>query len=109
MSRREPNPDLEAAMEHFFAEARLNLFPKLKAARFAVAVMDGRVDAKLALEIGASLLLDKPILLVMQKGIKLAPRLRMVADEVIEYETIRDPITQAAMAAAIQRMLEKKP
>jgi hypothetical protein len=66
--RKPTKPELEATMEEFFAEARLNLFPKLKSCRFAVTMLDGRVDAKLALEIGASLLLNKPILLVVMKG-----------------------------------------
>lgn len=114
MSRRPPDrrrdpDDLKVALEHFLNEARLNLFPKLKATSLVIPVVDGHINARLALELGASLLLDKPILLVVLKGTVVPPRLRMVVDEWIEVDDIRDPAGQAKLASAIERTLARKP
>lgn len=48
----------------------------------AMAPSDGP-DVKFAMEIGLSIMLDKPILILAQTGQKIPPKLRAVADEVL--------------------------
>jgi hypothetical protein len=100
----------EKALREFLERARHEMFPKMKSSAMVLSILpDGvKVDAKLALELGAALLFDKPIIIIVAKNEKVSPRLRMVADEYIEYEGgIDNPATQAKLQAAILRTVER--
>ena len=69
------NPDQMAALEEFLNRARRDLFPKLKSSALSVCILTGHVDAKLAMELGACILFNKPILILIQTGTPIHPRL----------------------------------
>lgn len=65
-------------------------------------------DVQQATELGAALLMDKPILLVCPRGRKLPVRLRRAADFVVDNWDPDDPDAQERMVAAMRQMgLEK--
>ena len=99
----------EEAFQQFFEAARRDLFPKLKASAMVISILNGEVDCKLAIELGASILFDKPLIIAIQKGTTVSPRLRQAVDEWIEYEgsPMQDPMFQARMAAAIRRVMDR--
>src|SRR5262245_50236554 len=61
-------------------------------------------DVKQATELGAMLLLDKPILLVLAPGARLPTRLAKAADVVIEDWNPDDPESGARLAEAARRL-----
>jgi hypothetical protein len=68
----------------------------------------GKFDVQQATELGAALLMDKPILLVCPRGRKLPVRLRRAADFVVDNWDPDDPDAQERMVAAMRQMgLEK--
>lgn len=63
------------------------------------------MDIHQALEIGASLLLGKPLLLVVVPGAKVPPGLAKAADEIVEIDgDVNTPANQVRMRAALKRM-----
>jgi len=82
-----------------------NLVPLLKDASVTVSLVPtGETDLKYALELGLSIMMDKPIIAVVTPGAKVPSRLLRVADAIVEGdlghpETLRDRIT-----AAIERL-----
>lgn len=67
----------------------------------------GKPDAKFCVETGMALMLDKPIILLVDRGAHVPPKLRLVADEIIEAD-INDEADRARIAplvaAAMQRL-----
>jgi hypothetical protein len=83
-----------------------DLFPKLKGSRFAMAIIEGGPDVKLCLEVGASLLLDKPLLLLVKRGSFLVPlKLRNIADAVVEFDSFSDVEARLEIQEAVRRIL----
>ena len=74
------DPDFKA----WAADVHENLLPKLNASAFTVSLVpEGEADVKYAVELGLSIMLDKPIVLVATEGQPLPERLLRVADKVI--------------------------
>lgn len=67
----------------------------------------GNFDVKYAVELGMALMLDKPIILIVQPGAVIPARLRKVADAVIEadLDTERGRAHVARQLRAITRKL----
>lgn len=67
----------------------------------------GKPDAKFCVETGLALMMDKPIILLVDRGAHVPAKLRLVADEVIEVN-LSDPRDAAAaskkVAAAMARL-----
>lgn len=79
-----------------------DLVPKLQDSALCVSLVpNGPTDVKFAVELGMSIMLDKPILALVQAGTKVPERLVRVADRIVEY----DPDNMAGAAAAIQQAL----
>lgn len=62
-------------------------------------VPKGETDVKFAVELGLSIMLDKPILALAQPGAPIPPKLRQVADRIIvadlDLEEDRERVAQA--------------
>jgi hypothetical protein len=56
----------------------------------SLTIYSGGVDGKLALELGASVLLDKPIIVMVAPGAKVPKKVVRVADKIIEAD-LDDP------------------
>lgn len=99
--------EIEEFYRRLAAGAQADLIPKMRQSFMSITLLDGTVDCKLALEIGVALLLDKPLLIVaIGKNVQVSPRLRQIADLVIEGETFDDAI-KAKMQAEVERLMRR--
>jgi hypothetical protein len=111
MSDKKKTPT-DQEMDQFFREmqahAEVDLFPKLKNSRMSVSIIDQTPDVKMCMELGASMYFDKPIVLIVKRGVHFIPaRLRKLADAVIEYEyDFKEPKVQAAIQEVMARLLK---
>lgn len=82
--------------------------PKIAASAFTISLMPaGKPDIKFAVELGLSIMLNKPIIIVKEPGQVLPDKLLKVADDVIEVEWRGSPIaTKNAIADAISRYVD---
>lgn len=81
------------------------LVPQLKDSAVAVAICpaDEQLDAKFCVELGAMIMLDKPILAFVAPGRHIPDKLLLVADEIVQADITTDE-GQASMRAALERM-----
>ena len=70
-------------------------------------VPQGETDIKFAVELGLSIMMDKPLILVVLPGRTVPQRLRRAADAVIEGE-IQHPKTAARISAALDQIMSKE-
>lgn len=79
------------------------LVPKLENSSFAVALcpIEGphKVDAKFAVELGAMIMLDKPIIAVVAPGTTVPRKLEQVADKIIFADLQDDDASEKIMSA----------
>lgn len=68
---------------------------------------DREGDVKFWVELGASIMLDKPILAVSFTGEDLPPKLLAIADEVVVLERGVNPAASEELAVAIRRLMER--
>lgn len=79
------DPDFDA----WEADVRTNLVPKLRDSACTVSLVStSEPDAKIAVELGLSLLLDKPIIFVVLDGAQPNENMRRVARKIIETDDI---------------------
>lgn len=83
------------------------LVPMIDASAVSVSIVpnDG-ADVKFAVELGISLMLDKPIVLAVVPGRKVPEHLARVADEIIELD-IKSPDTSRLVQEAVRRVLDR--
>lgn len=68
-----------------WAESVMNdTLPKMESSHSAVTLWTGKPDAKIMVETGAAVLLDKPIILAVFNRFEIPNKLRRVADEIVE-------------------------
>jgi hypothetical protein len=85
---------------------RAQLIPKMKDSASVLMIapdMNTSFDIEFALQIGASILLEKPLILLVHNGRSIPPKLRAIADRIIE--TDMDKMTMDA--PEIQRQLQQ--
>ena len=89
-----------------FAEAALTeLVPKLRDSFCTVSLVPtGKTDVKFSLELGFSIMLDKPIIAVVEPGTQVPAKLVAVADDIIEGD-LGDPDLEERLHTALQRVL----
>ena len=98
----DPLNDPEAGK--FLDRFRREALPHIKDSICTVALLDSTVDVKMMLEIGASVLLEKPIIVLHHRGgIEIPRRLRQLATAIIEFDSIDDPETKCQFMAAIEK------
>jgi hypothetical protein len=103
--------EIEAFMRGLADGLMTDILPKMRASFVSLASIDGNIDIKICLEVGAALLLDKPLIIVASKGTWIPLKLRQVAEAVIDTEDLRDPAAreriQNAMKEAMRRLRGK--
>jgi hypothetical protein len=97
------DPDVKAYLDH----AEKEMLPKMKDSALTISLFHGEVDIKQCLEIGAAILLDKPIILVASKDKPIPANLKRVASAIIECDDTKDPSTWAKVNAAISKVLDE--
>lgn len=79
---------------HFQQVVSEGLVPKLEDSSFCVSLCPTqgphKVDAKFAVELGAMIMLDKPIIAVVNPGTPLPKKLELVADKVVWADITTD-------------------
>lgn len=85
---------------------RRELVPMIERSSVTVSLVpEGETDVKFAVELGLSIMLDKPIILVVAPGTKVPNKLAMVATEIVEVDWRADPKEgQMSIGDAIQRV-----
>lgn len=84
---------------------KAELIPKIGASAFVASMVTGtEPDIKFAVELGLSILMDKPIIAVVTPGVKVPDKLAMVCDRLIEGD-LNDPQgTSRRMAETIAEL-----
>lgn len=73
-------------MKEFLKHAEDEMFPSMQGSSMCISICDSSADAKLAIELGACLLFDKPLILVVSKTMPIPARLLRLADAVIDLD-----------------------
>jgi hypothetical protein len=95
------DPDMKAWVAH----AQETLVPMLGDSSMTVSLCPdaGNGDIKYAVELGLSIMMNKPIVLLARVEDDIPPKLRAVADEIVVGE-IDDPYVRSRLHAAIDRI-----
>jgi hypothetical protein len=96
----------DRAWADYSQDFRDRVLPKLldSAVFLSIGSEVGEFDVRQATEIGAALVFDKPILIVVPKGRNIGMRMRRAADVVVDDWDAHDPASQARMVAAIKQL-----
>jgi len=108
MSRRQPTDD-EIERHPFFQHARNSTFPMIEGAYNALMILDGgKPHPKFCLELGAAIMFDKPILLLVLPGVEIPLGLRTIANKIVEVadNDPKSPETQRRLTAPLREMFE---
>jgi hypothetical protein len=71
-------------------------------------VPDDEGDVKFWVELGASIMMNKPLIALVMGNRPIPPKLAAVADEIVRvYGNLNSPGAQRRMAAAVERVMAK--
>lgn len=85
-----------------------DMVPKLKKSSVSISMVpNGQGDVKFWVELGASICMDKPIIIVQMPGTRIPEKLRGVADEIVVLPEGVNPAGAQELAAAIERVMER--
>jgi hypothetical protein len=90
--------------QEWLARAHRELLPKIKDSSVVMSLYNGKADAKMAIETGFAVLLDKPMIGAVTPGCKAPRKLIAVCDELIEVDMTDAAGSAAAMEAAMRRL-----
>ena len=94
--------ELKRLLKHFEKEVAANIYTSAIGLAICPKNAD-EIDAKICLEIGAMILLNKPIILCIPPGSEIPEKLAKVVDEFVEYKP-NDNQCKKALVEAIHRM-----
>lgn len=84
-----------------------NLVPMIKKSDFVASLMPvGRADAKFAVELGFSIMFDKPLIMLVQPGVHVPEKLALIADDIIEAD-FSTPQGVESLKARVQASAER--
>jgi hypothetical protein len=92
-------------LDNYFEHARREMFPKMKASAISL-VLAGEPDPKLCLEIGAAIMFDKPILVIVPKGRTIPLSLRTIAHKIVEDIDLQSSDSERKVQTAIEELME---
>lgn len=96
------DPNLKAYLRH----AQREMFPKLKGSALSLTILHGDPDPKLCLELGAAILFDKPLIVLVPDRERPVPaNLKRVASAIV-YGAPNDPTTQERLQDAINSVVK---
>lgn len=99
------SPDERKQWDEFVEHFRRDALEKMTDSAFVMSLVPdkGGLDVKFAVELGASIMLDKPILAIVQPGAEVPDKLRSVCEEIVEAD-IDVEEGQKKIAEAISRI-----
>jgi len=102
----ELTPDERAEWERFVDHVRRSTLQGIDKSAFVISLVPrGETDIKFAVELGLSIMLDKPILAVVMPGAEVPDKLRLVADRIIRADVDLEAGRQQ-VAAAMRDLLD---
>ena len=102
----ELSPEDRARWDEFVDHARREAFAKIDGSAFVMSLVPkGDYDVKFAVELGAAIMLDKPIIAVLMPGARASAKLLEVADEVV-YADVDLEEGRRKVTEAIGRMMQ---
>jgi hypothetical protein len=85
-----------------------DMVPKLESSAMSLSLVpDNDGDVKFWVELGAAIMLDKPVIAVIFSDREVPPKLEAVADEIVRLPEGVNPAASQALAAAIERVQRK--
>lgn len=97
---------MDPRTKNYFSRFERDVLPLIKKSAVTVAIGPDDPDAKMCLELGAALLYDKPIVVVIPPGRHVPANLKRVASLVLEGDH-DDPAFQRKFTKALSDLLEK--
>lgn len=92
--------------QRYAADVKKNLIPKLRGSACTVSIVpEGETDVKFAVELGLSVMLDKPIIAVVAPGTMIPSKLALVADVIVEADWKNPEKMQQRIGEAVERVL----
>ena len=99
---------LAPEFQKFAEDVMTGMYPKLKGSVMTVSLVPDQGDVKFWVELGASIMMDKPLISVVLHEREIPEKLRAVSDEiVVAPDGLDDPAARERMEAAIGRVLDK--
>jgi hypothetical protein len=80
---------MSKGFERWADDMRKRLIPKMASSAHVLMIapdMSAEFDIQFALQIGAAILLEKPLILLVHPGRTVPPKLRAIADRIIEVD-----------------------
>ena len=100
----------DEAMESLTEDARKNMIPKMDQSSLVVMTAMGITpddfDVRFALQLGAAIILNKPIVSVFEPGQYVPPKLQVVTDEFVEYSSNKEAVKDGLLKAT-ERIVKK--
>jgi len=85
-----------------------NLIPRIDNSAVTISLMpNGAPDVKYAVELGLSIMLDKPIIIAVQPGGKIPLKLAKVADEIVEIDLSQSAVSALRVQEAMNRVIKR--
>lgn len=81
------------------------MVPAMRDSACVAPMWTGKVDVKIAVEMGVAVLLDKPIILVVKSGVHVPAKLIAVADRIVESSGPGDPTVADRLTSALREVL----
>lgn len=106
--RRDKSPYDSADFKRWAADMRKRLIPEMRSSGSVLMIspnMEAEFDVEFALQIGACILLEKPLILIVHRGRVVPPKLRAIADRVIEADLDATTMDAPAIQGEIQRAI----
>lgn len=89
-------------------QVRDELVPKIRGSDFVASLFTGgEADIKFAVETGLSILLDKPIIVVVPPGVALPDKLVRVADRIVEADVDSFELTAERISDAMDELAQE--
>lgn len=93
-----------------FAERCITeLVPKIDGSSVTISLVpNGPSDVKFAVELGFSIMMDKPIIAVIQPGMKVPGKLLAVADSIVEFDPNNTEGLMPRLGPILEEIFEKQ-
>jgi hypothetical protein len=98
---------MDSELKEYLNRAAKEMIPKMEEAVYVMTILSGSIDPKLCLELGAAILLEKPLILLSCNNTWIPPKLRALADEIIEIDDIHDKQAIEKIKEAMLRMKDR--
>lgn len=95
------DPEVRAFRE----DVERNLVPKIRDSAASLTMWSDEPDVKLAVELGYTLLLGKPLIILKPAGANVPATLARVADAIVEYDDLTDPTVMERVHGELRRIV----